>query len=201
MPISKRPMREYPRNVKELGKLIRSLEVQVSDEELELTDADIPSTIARDSEVATAIAVAMTAHVSAGDPHPTYINAAELAAALALLNLASGVYTPTLTSVANTDLITPFQCVYARNGNVVTVSGIVLIDPTAAADTQVGMSLPIASNLAALEDLSGAGAAASAQWAVAIYADAANNRAEFRFVAPDTTGRNVYFTFQYRVIA
>jgi hypothetical protein len=43
-----------------------------------IQDADIPSSIARDTEVAAAI----TAHEAAGDPHPGYTTAAELAAAI-----------------------------------------------------------------------------------------------------------------------
>jgi hypothetical protein len=40
-----------------------------------IADGDIPSTIARDTEVAAAI----TAHEAAGDPHPGYVTTAELA--------------------------------------------------------------------------------------------------------------------------
>ena len=143
---------------------------------------------ATDAEVATAVAAEASARNSA------------ISAAIAALNLASGVYTPTLTSVSNVDSTTAFQCQYLRVGSVVSVSGVALIDPTAAADTQVGVSLPIASNFGAIEDCAGSGAALSALWAVAIYADATNNRAEIRFIAPDTTGRNVYLSFQYRII-
>jgi hypothetical protein len=58
-----------------------------------LQDADIPSSIARDSEVSTSsgnaqsgaeatAAAALAAHVADSDPHPTYTTAAELASAL-----------------------------------------------------------------------------------------------------------------------
>lgn len=54
-----------------------------------LVDADIPSSIARDSEVTAAqtaaeatAAAALAAHVADSDPHPTYTTAAELASAL-----------------------------------------------------------------------------------------------------------------------
>ncbi len=222
MPLIKRPLRAFPRDTKELGKLVRSLTLSLTGDDA-LTDADIPATIARDSEVSAAVAASMTAHVSAGDPHPTYTTsaelaaavtahegasdphpgyttAAELAAALAALNLDSGVWTPTLTTIANLDSLVAFSCQYLRVGNTVHCSGIVTVDPTAAADTQFGMSLPIASNIGAFEDLAGAGAAFTAQWAVAIYGDLTNNRAEFRFIAPDTTQRNVTFSFSYQVL-
>ena len=44
-----------------------------------IADADLPATIARDTEVTAAI----TAHEALSDPHPTYTTAAELAAAIA----------------------------------------------------------------------------------------------------------------------
>ncbi len=46
-----------------------------------IQDADLPSTIARDTEVAAAIA----AHQADSDPHPVYTTAAELAAAIAVV--------------------------------------------------------------------------------------------------------------------
>ncbi len=72
-----------------------------------LADADIPSTIARDSEVTTAAgsaqsaaeataAAALAGHVAAGDPHPGYLTAAEGNAAYAPIQT-TGTYTGTFT--------------------------------------------------------------------------------------------------------
>lgn len=47
-----------------------------------IQDGDIPATIARDTEVATAVSDAITAHEGASDPHPDYTTAAELASAI-----------------------------------------------------------------------------------------------------------------------
>jgi len=60
-----------------------------------ITDADIPSSIARDAEVTAAIAT----HEGAADPHPTYINATELAGTLTLYALleSTGTYTGAFT--------------------------------------------------------------------------------------------------------
>lgn len=189
-----------------------------------LLEPDFPPEIARDTEVAQAItdheaaadphpvytddaeaaaiaAAAVSAHEGASDPHPTYTTAAELAAALSALNLASGTYTPTLTNVANLDASTAYQCQYLRVGAVVTVSGKVDVDPTAGAATQLGISLPIASNLGAAEDCAGtAFASGVAGQGAAILGDAANNRAEMNWVAVDTTNKAMYFTFQYEII-
>lgn len=212
MAVSKRPMREFPRDIKALGKLIRSLTLQVSGDEIALTDADIPASIARDTEVAaavtaevaarnTAIAAALATHEAALDPHPGYTTAAELAAALAALGLASGVWTPTLDNTTNVSASTAFQCQYMRVGSVVTFSGVVSITCTApTSDTVLGVSLPIASNFGAIEDCGGTAAALSAQVSAAIRADAANNRAEIHFFSVDTTARNFYFSGTYRII-
>lgn len=163
-----------------------------------LLDSDIPGTIARDTEVTAAI----TAHEGAADPHPTYTTAAELTTALNALNLASGVYTPTLTNVANLDGSTAFECQYLRVGSVVTVSGKVSVDPTTTAtSTQLGISLPIASNLGAEEDCAGtAFASAIASQGAAIKADATNNRAQMQWIAGDVTNQLLFFSFTYQVI-
>jgi len=117
--------------------------------------------------------------------------------------LASGVYTPTLTNVTNITASTAFQCQYCRVGTVVTVSGKVDIDPTAAtALTQLGISLPIASNFGAAEDCGGtAAAAAVAGYSAGIYGDLTNDRASLDFTtAADAANRTWNFIFSYRVI-
>lgn len=118
------------------------------------------------------------------------------------LTLASGTYTPTLTGVANVAASTAYQCQYMRVGSVVTVSGKVDVDPTApAAATQLGISLPVASNLGAAEDCAGtAFAPAIAGQGAAILGDAANNRAEMNWVSADITNQPMYFTFTYEII-
>lgn len=115
---------------------------------------------------------------------------------------AAGTYTPTMTNVANLDASTAYVCQYLRVGNVVTVSGRVDIDPTApATSTQLGISLPIASNFGAAEDCAGVAFASGVAWqGAAIRADAANDRAEMIFVAGDLTNQPMYFHFSYEVI-
>jgi len=121
-----------------------------------------------------------------------------------MLALASGEYTPTLTGVANVAASTSAPAQYLRVGNVVSVWGAVSIDPTAAGSTQLGISLPIASNLAAITDLSGTGGrqdgSASDTQPVFIYGDVTNDRAEMIFPAISTANRAVYYTFAYKVI-
>lgn len=114
----------------------------------------------------------------------------------------SGNYTPTLTNVANLDSSTAYTTAWSRVGNVVTVAGKVLIDPTAGGGTTttLGISLPVASALAVDTDLAGSGAATGVQLAAGIYADAANDRAQMQFASPTTAQQTVYFVFCYTVI-
>ena len=120
------------------------------------------------------------------------------------LTLASGVYTPTLTIVANVDGggLTAYQCQYMRVGSVVNVSGKLDVNPTLAATlTQAGISLPIASNIGAAEDCGGVAFTPTvAGQGAAIYGDLTNNRAQLEFVAGAATSQPMYFDFQYRII-
>lgn len=117
-------------------------------------------------------------------------------------NILSGTYTPTLTNVANLSASTAYQCQYIRVGNVVSVSGKVDIDPTAATTvTQLGLSLPITSNLGAIEDCAGtAFAPAIAGQGAAILGDATNNRAQMEWVSADISNQPMFFHFQYEII-
>lgn len=115
--------------------------------------------------------------------------------------LEHGTYTPTLTGVANVAASTAYQCQWLRVGNTVTVSGKVDVDPTAAVSTQLGISLPVASNFGAAEDAAGvAFCPAVAGQGAAVLADAANNRLQMQWVAVDVTNQPMYFTATYEVI-
>jgi hypothetical protein len=118
-----------------------------------------------------------------------------------LPTLAHGTWTPTLTNVTNISASTPYQGQYLRVGNTVVFSGLVDVDPTAAAASELGISLPIASNFGALEDLAGVGAChAVAGFSVALEADITNNRAAMKWIAVDLANRSVYFSGAYQVI-
>lgn len=114
----------------------------------------------------------------------------------------AGAYTPTLTNVANLDASTAYACQYLRVGNTVTVSGRVDVDPTlAATSTQLGISLPVASNIGATENCAGAAHASGiAAQGAAILGDATNDRAQMQFVSADLTNQAMYFIFAYQVI-
>lgn len=116
-------------------------------------------------------------------------------------DLASGIYTPALTLVANLSTATAFPCQYLRVGSVVSVSGRVDVDPVAALDTQLGISLPIASNFATVESCAGVGSSPGiAGQSMAVLGDVVNDRAVLQWKAVDVTLQASYFGFQYRVI-
>lgn len=116
--------------------------------------------------------------------------------------LASGTYTPTLTNTTNVAASTARKCQWIRVGNVVSVSGSADIDPTAAAATLMGISLPIASNLALATDCGGtaAGDQNAAIEAAAVRGDATNDRCEFSYTAVNLANHTIFFHFQYEVL-
>lgn len=149
----------------------------------------------------TAAADAVAAHVALADPHTQYALDTDLTAAIAALSLASGTYTPTLFNTTNVAASTAYSCQYLRVGSVVTVSGKVDVDPTAAGFTVIGISLPIASNLANGNELGGTGAAPGiAGLSAGILADSANDRAVMEWTAVDITNQSWAFQFLYRIL-
>ena len=112
-----------------------------------------------------------------------------------------GTYTPTLTGVANVAASTAYSCTYVRIGDRVTVTGRVDIDPTSTGNTQLGISLPVASNFAGSQQGAGcAGCAGVAGQSAGVYADATNDRMTLEFNAADTSNRDWYFSFTYQVV-
>lgn len=111
-------------------------------------------------------------------------------------------YTATATAVANLDAVTSYTAQYFRVGNDVTVSGKFDADPAVAATlTQLRIALPIASNLAAEEQLGGvAFSSAFAGEGARIYADATNDAALVEWTTSSTGNNSYSFIFMYRVI-
>jgi hypothetical protein len=83
----------------------------------------------------------------------------------------------------------------------VIVSGRVDVDPTAAVATQLGISLPIASNLANPNECAGtAFASGIAGQGAAIRGDTTNDRAEMVWIAVDLSNQPMYYQLAYRII-
>ena len=114
-----------------------------------------------------------------------------------------GVYAPTRSAEANTDAnVTMSEAQYMRVGTTVTVSGRFTINPTLAATvTSFEFTLPVASNIGAVEDLAGvAFCGAIAGLGAAITGSVANNTAVVSFISSDLTEQTWSFTLTYQVI-
>lgn len=114
----------------------------------------------------------------------------------------AGIYTPILTNVANISASSSYDCQYNQVGSVVSVSGRVDVDPTlAATSTQLGISLPIASNFASINECGGTAFASNVSGqGASMLADITNDRAQMQWVSADITNQAMYFSFVYRVI-
>jgi hypothetical protein len=117
-----------------------------------------------------------------------------------ITNLVSGTYTPTLTNVTNIAASVAFPLQYTRVGSFVTVAGKVEVDPTALVASELGISLPIASNFANDYECGGSANAGAVQQGASITADPANNRATMNFIATDVANRTMAFIFGYQII-
>lgn len=116
-------------------------------------------------------------------------------------NVFSGTYTPTLTNTANVASSTAFVCQYMRVGTVVTVSGAVTIQATAAASTAtvLGMSVPVASNFTSVSQCSGTAVEESGATSIRVYADSTNDRMTFAYPASTISARTYSFVVTYLV--
>lgn len=111
----------------------------------------------------------------------------------------NGTYTPTITEVANVTSHTAFSSVYSRVGDVVTVSGRVLITiDEMSTGTDIGISLPIASNFTASADCSGV-AVASGSPVSGVEGHASGDYARIFFTSTSTGTAIYFYTFQYVV--
>jgi len=118
--------------------------------------------------------------------------------------LTNGTYTPTLTAVTNVAASTSASCQWMRVGSTVTVSGVISVTATTAnTDTHLGISLPIASNIALTTNLGGTGASVTGGTlgqSGGLDGDATNDRARFLLRPTVASGINYSFSFTYQVI-
>jgi len=117
----------------------------------------------------------------------------------ALLNTLTGdFYVPTLTNITNVSASIGHSGPYFRIGDSVHVSLYIFVTPTAAlTTTEVGISLPIASNLTALNYLTGVAVIDNHYTAGVILADTSNNRATLRFRSSNTSQHFIHVQFTY----
>ena len=118
-------------------------------------------------------------------------------------NILSGVYTPTRSAEANLDAnVTMTEAQYMRVGNTVTVSGRFTADPTlTASTTSFEITLPIASNIGAAEDVAGVAFCGNiAAMGAEIIGVAANDTAKIQWKSSDVTSQTWSYQFTYQII-
>lgn len=112
-------------------------------------------------------------------------------------NLFSGKYTPSVVKMQNISDIVSSEAMYTRVGNVVTVTGKLVITPTNTSNpTKIGISLPIN---ATFSDDSGLAGVAAGKAAGQIYADAQNSIAVLEIDQKSTENLPLRYTFSYTV--
>lgn len=115
--------------------------------------------------------------------------------------IASGDYVPTLTNTTNVAASALLDARYQRIGNTVIVFLALTIDVTAAAATELQLTLPVASDLAAVNDLTGSMASNETVGAVAqVAGDIATNRASITYTAVGTGVVTWRGSFSYIVL-
>lgn len=116
--------------------------------------------------------------------------------------LADGIYTPTLTNVANISSSAAHSCIYSKIGNTVIVSGKVEFTTTTGGGTltRLGISIPFASNFASDADCSGTAFELSDLEGAVIIADTTNDRMELRYNDDTAASHIMRFNCSYRII-
>lgn len=110
-------------------------------------------------------------------------------------------YTPTLTNTTNVAASTAYVTRYTRIGDMIHVWGEVSIDATTALTiSELGLSLPVASTIAATQDLAGTGSFED-NTTVQIKGDVSNGRATLRFTPQSATNNRYSFHFTYKYVA
>lgn len=116
-------------------------------------------------------------------------------------NVYSGTYTPTITSIGNLDATSSAQCQFMRVGNVVTVSGVIEIDPTTSGLTEFRIDLPISSDITSITNLSGQAivTAATTRYSLQCKGDTTNDAAYFIGYTTFNANNETSIMFQYLI--
>ncbi len=119
-------------------------------------------------------------------------------------NVFSGTYTPTAASITNVTSAIPDVFQYMRCGNIVIVSGRVVVSPTATGSSSLSLTLPIASNLSGATQC--AGTAANIDLGTparntygSVQGDSSTDKALLNFNANTTVANNLFLSFTYLV--
>lgn len=119
------------------------------------------------------------------------------------VELAAGTYTPTRSAEANTDAnVTMTEAQYMQIGATVTVSGRFTADPTTTTvATSFEMTLPVASDIGAVEDVAGTSVCGNIlSMCAEVVGVTANNTAKIQWKASDVTSQTWSYSFTYQVL-
>jgi hypothetical protein len=147
---------------------------------------------------------AVTATSFSGALNASDLSSGTVANARLPKTLDAGTYTPTLTNTTNIAASTARKCQWMRVGNTVTVSGTATVQVTSGfAASLLGISLPVASNLATVYDLAGTSTSYSGATGIdspSLIGDTVNDRASMKWVSQVATSFDYTFTFSYEVL-
>ena len=112
----------------------------------------------------------------------------------------SGTHTSTLTNGTNVSSSTASSGQYMRIGNVVTYSFRVEVTATGAGATELGISLPVASDFSANGEAAAATTSVTSHVPGVVIADGTNDRLSLQFTATGAGSLTFYCTITYRVV-
>jgi len=113
-------------------------------------------------------------------------------------NLGSGTYNPTVSNLSNISSSTPYQGLYSRVGNIVTLSGTVRIATPTTGALSFQINLPIASAFTSVKDASGTASGNSVSFGT-VQANTSNGNVLISGSSNigGVTQHDIFFTFQY----
>ena len=114
--------------------------------------------------------------------------------------IASGIYTPTCTPMANIAASTCGVSSYMRVGSTVTLSLTLSIDPTAASTSQLDVSLPVPSGFTASENVAGVCHGRNISDGGTVQAQTVDDRLSLFFLATVITNNDWSCSITYRVL-
>lgn len=147
-------------------------------------------------------AATLTLYSLFGSPSQAILTADEIELNGALISgsILAGTYTPTLTDGTNVAASTSAPFNYIRVGTIVFVTGRVGVDTTATGAYALGISLPIASDFAAVSNAQGVSGAEAVTESGTIVADITNDRVTLNSIAVTTANHGVSVSFSYRIL-
>lgn len=112
----------------------------------------------------------------------------------------SGTWLPSVTSTTNLSAASAYVGQWIRIGNVVTASGRIDVDPTAADVTVLSLTLPVNTAFSSVADAAGVAFAPGIAGQGAALRGIVPGTVAMEWIAVDTSNQSMYYTFTYKVI-